>query len=227
MTTTLDSRPKLGGGVYTLPDIASILGIPYHRVARCVKEYWDMRLASDFDGKYSWHDGKSRAVNFHTLIELFVFFQLNEAGVRTPNILKAHTELSRFFSTPYPFANADVLRGMRTDGKVVFFEIDNNSIISLDGKKQFNLAFLKEFFKNIDFDDSSMAVRLWPIGKDHSVVVDPKHQFGQPTVEGTNIRPAVIYQMHQGGESPRFIASLYDLSVTQVEDSIEFCKKAA
>ena len=104
MKANIHNKPLLGGGIYTLPDVADILRIPYHKVSRCVKDYWDARLATDVENQYSWTNGKSRAVSFYTLIELFVYIQLTDAGVRTKDVLKAHLELSQLYGTPYPFA---------------------------------------------------------------------------------------------------------------------------
>lgn len=227
MKANTHNKPLIGGGIYTLPDVADILQIPYHKVSRCVKEYWDARLATDVENQYSWTNGKSRAVSFYTLIELFVYIQLTDAGVKTKDVLKAHLELSELYNTPYPFATQNLLIGIKSYGKKIYFERNQGEVIDLDGTRQFNLSFLLDFVKNIEFDNENLATKLWPIGKDHSIVVDPEHQFGQPTIDGTNVRPSTIYQLHQGGEPDKFIAMLYELSEDQVKHSIEFCTKRA
>lgn len=227
MFTTLKSKPTLGAGIYTLPDIAHILRIPYHKVSRWVKEYWDNRFASDFEGRYSWTDGKARAIGFHTLIELFVFLQLSDSGVRTKEVLQAHSELARIFSTPFPFATLNIVSRIGTDSKKIFFKESSDIIYSLDGRRQFNLKFIQDFFNNIDFSEDSLAVRLFPLGKSKSIVVDPEHQFGQPIIRNTNILPLTIYAMYKANEPIPFIAELYNLSKKQVKNAIEFCELAA
>ena len=136
-------------------------------------------------------------------------------------------ELSELYNTPYPFATQNLLIGIKSYGNKIYFERSKGEVIDLDGTRQFNLSFLLDFVKNIEFDNDNLATKLWPIGKNHSIVVDPEHQFGQPVIDGTNIRPSTIYQLHQGGEPNKFIAMLYDLSETQVKHSIEFCTKKA
>lgn len=227
MTLVLENKPAIGHGIYTLPDIAHILRMPYHKVNRWVKEYWDNRLASDFEGRYSWTDGMARAIGFHTLIELFVFLQLSDSGVRTIEVLKAHTELSKLFKTPYPFATSNIIKRIETDSKKVYFKKGNEEIYSLDGNRQFNLLFIQDFFKNVDFRNDALAARLFPIGKKKSIVVDPEYQFGQPVIHGTNILPLTIYNLYKGQEPIDFIAELYEISQKQVEHAIEFCELAA
>lgn len=228
MNATLHNRAHLGEGIYTLPDIGQILGLPYYKVHKWIKEYWDTILANDFDETYSWHDGKSRAVGFHTLIELVVFSQLNEAGIKPKAILNAHKELSDTFNTQYPFATSYVIKGMFTDGfKIYFKESEEGSIYTLDENKQFNLKFIQDFFKNIDFGEDELASKFWPMGRSKSIVVDPHHQCGQPVIEGTNVSADAINTMYKSGEKLEFIAYLYELKANQIKDALEFCKSAA
>ena len=225
--TIFENKPLIGHGIYTMPDIAHILQVPYHKVGRWVKEYWDNRLASDFEGRYSWTDGMARAIGFHTLIELFVFLQLSEAGVRTVEVLKAHTELSKLFNTPYPFATSNIIQKIGTDSRKIYFNEGDDVIFSLDGKKQFNLQFIQDFFKNVDFSNDALAARFFPMGKMKSIVVDPEYQFGQPIIHGTNILPLTISNMYKGQDPIEFIAEIYEISEVQVKHAIEFCELAA
>lgn len=222
-----ENKAEIGNGIYTLPDLASILNLDYRKIRRLLIEYWDKRLTNDFIDKYSWSIGKHRAVSFHTLVEFYIFYQLKESGVSTQNILKAHKELSLGYNTPFPFAQSHILDGLNCFGKRIVFEIDKDLIIDLDSTKQLNLKFIKEFMSKLEFDNNSLAKRLYPMGKKNSVVVDPKHQFGQPTIKGTNLFPETIYKLYLNKESKKFIASSYDLSLKQVNDAIEFCKLAA
>ena len=181
----------------------------------------------DFNKKYSWSDGKSKAISFHTLIELYTFYQLSKAGVHSRKIIEAHKILTVKFDTPFPFATSQILENISTDGKRIYFEEGVEIIFNIDKTFQLNLRFISDFFKKIDFDGGDLANRLWPIGKDKSIVVDPKHQFGQPTIYGTNINAQTVNNYYLGGEKIEFIADIFDIENHQIEDAIEFCKKAA
>lgn len=222
-----ENNAEIGTGIYTLPDLARILNLEYHKVQRLLNEYWDKRFAQEFSEKYSWTVGKSKAVSFHTLVEFYIFYQLKESGVSTQSILKAHKELSQIFETPFPFAKSEILDGINCFGKKIVFEINNDEIIDLDSTKQLNLKFIKNFMHKLEFDNNSLAMRLYPMGKKNSVIVDPKHQFGQPTIQGTNLFPETIYNLYQKKETKKFIASSYDISVKQVNDAINYCKSVA
>ena len=222
-----ENKAKIGNGIYTLPDLARILHLDYHKVQRLLNEYWNKRFVGDFSEKYSWTIGKSKAVSFHTLVEFYIFYQLKESGVSTQSILKAHSELSLIFQTPFPFAKSELLDGINCFGKKIVFEINKNDIINLDSTKQLNLKFIKNFMHKLDFNSNNLAVRLYPLGKKNSVIIDPKHQFGQPTIQGTNLFPETVFSLYMRKESKKFIASSYDISVKQVNDAISFCKNAA
>jgi uncharacterized protein (DUF433 family) len=227
MFETLQTKPMLGTGIYTIPDISLILGIPYSKINRWVNSFWNDKFAKNYSAQYTWNVDATKAVNFFTMIEIYTFYQLSLSGVTSREILNAHEKLSAQFNTPYPFAKKEIINCLRTDGKKVLFEQRNGVIYSLDIRQQTYLGFIKEFFKNLDFDDDSVALRLWPMGKEKSIVCDPHHQFGQPVISGTNINAETLYELYKSGEPEWFIADLYKLSVSKVNDAILFCKNAA
>lgn len=227
MFDTLQTKPMLGTGIYTVPDIAMILGLPYPKINRWLNSFWNDKLGQKYGMTYSWNVDFTKAVNFYTLIELYTFYQLNESGVSTKEILNAHNILSTKFNTPYPYANKLIIDSLRSDGKKVIFERKDGVIYSVDVNQQTYLGLIKEFFKNLDFGNDSLAVRLWPLGKNKTIVCDPHHQFGQPVISGTNILAEVISDIHKAGDSIKFIAKTYGLTIHQVKDAIEYAKQAA
>jgi uncharacterized protein (DUF433 family) len=222
-----ENNIEIGLGIFTVPDIASILNLKYSKVNSLLNEYWDKRFASQYGEKYSWKVQNSKAVSFHTLVEFYIFFQLKESGVPTQNIINAHTELSKIYNTAFPFASSKIIEKMTCAGKRIVFEINKNEIINLDSTKQLNLKFIKQFAENLDFDKNSIADKFYPLGKSNSVVVDPNHQFGQPIIKNTNIYPQTIYNLHLSKESKKFIAESFEISLKQVNDAILYCKQVA
>jgi len=217
---------KLGNGIYTTAEIAQILQIPYKKVHLWINKYWDGELGKAYEGEYSWTVDNSRAVGFHSLVEFYIMVQFAEAGVNARQVLNAHKELSKVYKTAFPFAQKSVLENIHSDGKKIFLS-RNGDIITLDGSKQFNLGFIKMFFKKLEFDNDLIASRYWPLGKMHKVVCDPHHKFGQPIIDGTNIQAEAVYRMHLAKEPISFIAELYEISESNVKDVLKFFKPAA
>jgi uncharacterized protein (DUF433 family) len=226
MLETLENRLQLGNGIYTITEIAHILGIPAQKVRRWISKYWDGELGRVYEQNYSWTIGDNKAVGFHTLVEFFVMVQFAESGANIRQILTAHQILAKKHLTIFPFAIKDVLDNISTDRKKIFLR-QGEDVITLDGTKQLNLEFIKMFFKKLDFDKDMLATRLWPLGKSKEIVCDPHHRFGQPVIKGTNIQAEAIYRMYLAKEPVKSIAELYDISSLKIKHAIEFYKPAA
>lgn len=220
-----ENKPQLGLGIYTPAEIAQILRLPYYKVNRWIDTYWDGELGREFEKKYSWKTENSKAVSFHTLVEFYVMMQLADAGVKTRKVLEAHKELSQYYDTSFPFALKEVLDGINTDGKQIFLSLDD-STITLDGTKQFNLGFIKVFFRKLEFDSNNLASRLWPLGKEKSVLIDPERKFGHPVLEMKNIFPETIYGHYKAGDPIEYISYVYKVTEKEVRDAIEFIDAA-
>lgn len=222
--TAAASSPQLGFGIYTIPDVAQILGLPAVRLRHLVNEYWDGRFGKSADFSYSWGERKDRAVNFYALIEFYTWYQLRKLGVQSPRIILAHEAMSELLQTPFPFANARML----TDGKNILFTQNGIDILNADRSRQFNLKeVIEHFCTKIDYDTDQMAQKFWPEGRQNSIVIDPGHQFGQPVIKGTNVRADVLNQMHRAGDSIRFIANVYELPEKAVRDAVHFAERKA
>jgi uncharacterized protein (DUF433 family) len=218
--TKIHNKPALGMGIYTLPDVSRILKIPQHRI-RWYLKIWDNRFGiKEFGEKYSWKADSHPTVNFLVLIEFQIVVYLHDLGVPTRRILLARKEMARDKNTAYPFASTELM----SDKRDVFYS-EAGQILNA-GTRQLN-TLVDEYCKKIDFG-SDYAERLWPDGRDSSVVVNPRHQFGSPVIDGTNIKVSTLYSMHQSGESIPILSALYELSPNKIQDAIRFyARKAA
>lgn len=214
----------VGTGVYTLPDIAYILNLPTSKVRRWMREYWQLRFSSSAESEFSRGSGRELVTNFLTLIEFYTFFQLRQEGVSAQKIVKAHQILAKTFRTKYPFAKSNLL----TDGEQVLFNGEAGNIIQADETLQINIKeAIEPFCKKVEFNEDDIVKRFYPMGKDHSIVIDPKRQFGQPVIGDTNILAETVYNLYRGGESVGMITNLYALTVDQVNDAINYYRKVA
>ena len=230
---TTHITPKISEGIYLVKDIAKILNLEYSKVYRWIVGYWGHGgLKEDVD--YTFGEFGSRAINFYSLIEFYTFFKLREKGISSTEIRKLHTKLGQTLNTNYPFTIAhDLWVENRNTSKrkvkkqfVYYKHLEN--VLKFDKKDQYSFDFIIDnFLDKIEFNEDNIATRYFPLGLDKSVVVDPNHQFGQPTVLGTNIKTQTIFNLHKGGESIKNICTLYNLPPSKVEDAIDFHKLAA
>lgn len=204
--------PVIGEGIYLIRDVSNILLLPYGKVRNLIKGFWHSNV---------FGEEKNKAINFYALIEFYTYFQLRELGVTANEIKKAHSILEKDLKVKYPFA----LSGIKTDGKSVWYE-KLEQLIKVDGRNQLAIReFIVEFLHKIEFDDNNLAKRFYPLKDSKLVVVDPKHQFGQPTIAGRNISISVIKKLHEGGESVHDIANLYEIKENQVQHALDYFYK--
>jgi uncharacterized protein (DUF433 family) len=206
--------PKIGEGIFSIQDIAKILGLPYHKVRRVINGFWR---------EYTFGEKGDRAVNFWTLIEFYTYYKLRELGVKPHTIKKAHLAIAKHLGTPYPFAS-DIIH---SDGKGVWYSLVE-FYINADGTQQINLApFIKPFLDKIEFNNSNLAEKFYPLKGSKNIVVDPKYQFGQPVISGTRIKAELINDYYKAGESVDLISKIYNLNKEQVEDAVKYYKQSA
>jgi uncharacterized protein (DUF433 family) len=223
------SGPHLGQGIYTITDAALILNFPASKLRTWINTYWRTIYkeipAIKNDDFYIWGESRSTAFNFYTLIEIFTVMSLRNLGVTFKTINSARNELSRILNTKYPFA----FENLMSDGKKIIITLDEFKLLELGTNGQTALRkIIEPFCKKLDFDkQNELAYRYWPLGKSSSIVVDPKHGFGRPTISGTNISIDAINNLLIAGEKKEDIAYLYDLSMEQIEQVNRFSNRVA
>ncbi|HEY4322456.1 MAG TPA: DUF433 domain-containing protein [Mucilaginibacter sp.] len=215
-------QAKVGEGIYSKRDVADILHLPYHKVSRWMNDFW-----SD----YTFGNAENKLINFKTLIEFYTFYHLRENGFSSQHTKAIHASIAKDLNTPYPFAtkihfiNSENLKSK----KYVYYEVGDH-IIKSDGKKQFDLKpFLIPFLNKIEFNNDEIPIvdKFYPLENSKRIVVDPKLQFGKPTITGTGIKAEVINGFYEGGESKESICKIYNLHIQQVEDAILYFKQTA
>ena len=215
---------ELGGGIYTIPEVAFILKLPTAKVRRWMKDFWDDGFSKSNYVEYSWGTGREKGTNFFTLIEFYVFYQLREINVSVKKIIAAHQEMAELLETAYPFASSKIL----SDGKSILFILNDGTVVNADKSRQ--AAFkqiIEDFCKKIEFSTSDIAERFYPLGKEKHIIIDPHHQFGQPVVEETNILAQTLYDLYTAGETVGFLTRLYDLREADVVCAIELFNSKA
>lgn len=211
-TKKVNIEPKIGEGIFLTKDVAEILNLPYANVRYCMRGFWQ---------GYTFGEDGNKAINFYSLLEFYIFYLLRQNKISSQKIKKVHATMSKELNTLYPFAHYKI----RTDkGNGIWYEKFGN-LIKADGKMQISLEpMLKSFVQRIKYGKNNIAEQYFPLNKSTNIVIDPKHQFGQPVISGTNIKTATIYSLFSAGESQELISSLYNIPLIKVKDAISFHK---
>jgi uncharacterized protein (DUF433 family) len=230
---TVQSARYLGIGLYTVSDVARIIGETPRKVRRWANGYRFHRaggertsealLTPDFPELA--HDG---ILTFLDLIELRFVAMFRKMGVSMPTIRAAAWAAASLFDSSHPFA----VRRFRTDGKRIFAESaflreqaepgEADRLLHELPQCQLVMAELAEpFFVKLEYEDE-LAHQFWPLGRDRRVVIDPSRSFGKPIVHPGSVPTRVLHAMAQAGEAPDAIAWWYRLDEQSVLDAIEY-----
>jgi uncharacterized protein (DUF433 family) len=202
-------------GIYTIADVARIINKPTERVRR-----WFNKLAEiDYEGL----DGSvkmdidNRRISFHGLIELVVIGELIENNFNIRAIFKARQDLANKTGKSFPFATNNVNQKLKVSGSDITWDFEDGNV-TLNGKNQFNLEIVREFFRDIEFDTSGIAQRITPAKGLKRIEITPKVGGGKPSIishKGVNVE--TILRFYNGPESVDEIIEDYEISKEDIE----------
>jgi len=227
-TTSIDSK-----GVYPIRIAARLAHLAPKTVTRWVEGYdypyrGELRRSAPItylaDHKES---GDDRTLDFEQLLTLLLVKAFKDKGLGLPTIKKAAARAHERYSVDNPF----ISKQFRSDGNQVFIDIERapgkerELINVLSDQREFRAIVEPSLFKNVVFTGDH-ASEWWPLERQHSVVLDPKKQFGAPHIAGTGVRTDVIAQAVKaeggGAEANNAVADWFGLTVDQVNDAAFF-----
>ncbi len=209
----------LHDGIYSIRDTADIINQPYNKVRR-----WFLKLSeANYEGlsHSAKTDIENRRICFHGLVELVVIGELLEAGVKPKSIFIARKDLASITKQPYPFATSDVKDKLKVSGSDIVFDFDEG-LVTLDGSRQFNLDFIREFFADIVFE-SRVAIQLLPIKGHKRIQINPKAAGGRPAfVSKQNVTVETIVRFYNGPDSMDEIVEDYGITKEDIEAALAY-----
>lgn len=227
----------LGRGVYSHREAARLAGLRPDRVARWVRGYSfkgrrgqesrsDPLFAADWDNS----PGRPITLSFLDLVEmLFVKAFLNE-GVSMPTIRKAAAEGAKLFSVKHPFC----VKRFATDGRKIFVglekeadEDEDERLVELISRQAVFNEVIRPLLRQLKFDVAGMATAWWPRGHDYPVVLDPARSFGAPIIPDRGVPTSVLAGPVLAGDSPEFVARMFQVSSREVACAVEFERELA
>lgn len=158
---------------------------------------------------------KGQPLSYFQLIELAVVAACRKAGMKLPKIKDAREWLAREFDDPHPFATQKLL----TDGVDLMMEHGEELLVTnLKGQLAWK-SVIKDRLKEFEYLDG-IAARWHLAGERSSVVIDPRVQFGKPSVRG--IPTWIIAARSEAGEDIPAIAKDFGVPKSLVADALAF-----
>lgn len=211
----------LNEGIYSVIDAANIIKQPADKVRRWFKKLSEV----DYEGLdgTAKTDIENRRISFHGLIELVVIGTLLDSGFTIKNIVKARTDLkAKSGKDYYPFATNNVKDDLKVAGKTILFQFPHGTV-TLDGTGQYNLDIIKQFFKDIIFEND-IAMRIMPQTGKGEIIIDPKFAGGKPSfVKHHDLEVEMIIGFYDGEDSINELMENYSLSREEIEAALNYC----
>jgi uncharacterized protein (DUF433 family) len=212
---------SLNEGIYSVIDAANIIKQPADKVRRWFKKLSEV----DYEGLdgTAKTDIDKRRISFHGLIELVVIGTLLDNGFTIRNIVKARTDLkSKSGKDFYPFATNNVKDDLKVSGNTILFQFPHGTV-TLDGTGQYNLDIIKQFFKDIIFEND-IAMRIMPQTGKGEIIIDPKFAGGKPSfVKHNDLEVEMIMGFYDGEDSIAELMENYSLSREEIEAALNYC----
>jgi uncharacterized protein (DUF433 family) len=160
-------------------------------------------------------------ISFHGLIELVVIGTLRENSFSLKKILKARSDLKSKTNKIYPFATNNVRDDLKITDKTIIFNFPTG-YVTLDGTGQYNLSFIVQFFKQIEFDVEGIALKLFPLPESKLIVIDPRQSGGKAAINGKGVWVDTISSAYSGQNSIDIIQDQFDLTKEEVLAALEY-----
>jgi uncharacterized protein (DUF433 family) len=220
------SEPNLlNTGLYTVPEASRLTRISTGKVRRWIKGY-DFRTRGSIRHSDAVWQGEIEPINnkislsFRDLLELRFVDAFIRAGVSWRTMRRAHARARDQLNTTHPFCSNRIF----TDGRSILLrqaeEDSDEALVNLaTDQKEFS-RIVETFRKELEFSGSDVI--WWPLGKQRQIVLDPKRNFGQPTLTKSGVPAATLARSAKANSSQEIVARWYEVHPDEVRDAVEF-----
>lgn len=211
----------LNQGIYTIPDAARLSGASAPRIRTWMQDLRSEKLQRRakegiWKGQLS-PIGEKEALGFLDLNEVRFIKAFRDVGVGWKMIRGSHEVASKKYETEHPFCTRQFL----TDGKHILEEFESEFQETIKGQILFP-DVIKPFIRELEFSDNETLLRWWPLGREKSIVLDPKRQFGKPIAAESGVSTEVLYYAVEVEQSIEEVADWYEVNTFEVEDAVNF-----
>jgi uncharacterized protein (DUF433 family) len=216
----------LNVGIYTMPEASKLTGVSRERIRRWLRGY----RSALRQRRYSplWKPqlpaiGDKVALGFLDLIEVKFVGAFLDRGVSWPMIHRVREKAQGLYpDVSHPFCTKQFF----TDGRQIFIEVHKEtgeeSLLEIVSDQHVFAGITKPFLKQLEFNDRSVLERWWPLGVDRHVVLDPRKNFGQPTMADEGVPTHVLAESFRANGSIEEVARWYEISPKSVREAVDY-----
>jgi uncharacterized protein (DUF433 family) len=172
--------------------------------------------------------GEYPVLTFADLIEIRFLDAFRQKGVSTKALRIASQRAKELLGRHHPFST----QIFKSNGRTILAEItketgDRALLDILRDQFVFETVIASYLYAGLDFNELKEPARWWPLGKDRTVVIDPRHAFGAPIIARTGVPTKILNSAVNAEQSVEFVAKWYGVEIDEVTDAVHFETKLA
>jgi uncharacterized protein (DUF433 family) len=99
-------------------------------------------------------------------------------------------------------------------------EDSDQALLNLVTQQREFSRIVQDFLKELQFSGNDIV--WWPLGKEKQIVIDPRRNFGQPTVAKSGVPAITLARSVRANSSVDVVARWYEVQREEVGDAVEF-----
>lgn len=160
------------------------------------------------------------SLSFRDLLELRFVDAFIRAGVSWRTMRRAHTKAQNELESTHPFCSNRIF----TDGRSILLqqgeEDSDQTLIDLATNQAEFSRIVEPFRKELEFSGNDII--WWPLGREREIVLDPKRNFGQPSVARSGVPTRVLARSVKTNRSVEVVSHWFEVSEGEVRDALDF-----
>jgi uncharacterized protein (DUF433 family) len=224
----------IGKGVYSPAEAARLVNIPQQRISRWTRGYTYQYKGETrhtpplIAGDTEQSADKGPILSFLDLLEVRFLDAFLVHGVSRKAVRIAALNARELLGRHHPFST----RIFKTDGRSIFAEIvrgtnDKHLLDVVKNQFVFTRIISPSLYEGVEFNASDDPQRWWPLGKKHTVVIDPERGFGAPIVARSGVPTRILANAVKAEGSVDFVAKWYEVTPREVRDAVKFEEQLA
>jgi uncharacterized protein (DUF433 family) len=222
---TARNTTYLNTGIYSIPEASRLTGVSKGRIGRWLRGYHSGLRGRNYPPLWSSQlpcIENTVALGFLDLIEIKWVNAFLKAGVSWSTIHKVREKAQELYTdTAHPFCTKQFVTDGRQILRDLFEETGEESLHEIATDQIVFAEITKPFLKELDFEDGEF-LRWWPLGKDRPIVVDPRKNFGQPTIAKEGIPTQNLARSYKANGSFEEVARWYETSAEFVKEAVDY-----
>lgn len=161
-------------------------------------------------------------LSFMDMVQIRLVWFFRTQGVSLQSIRKAADNAAKLLSTSHPFCSTK----FKTDGTALLAEVfeptGDSSLVELHSMQHVFKEFVNPFLTTLEYEQEAVY-RWWHDLGNRRIVLDPKCNYGKPTVAQYGYTTETLFDAYlANGSSSKKVSDWFEVPEEAVQDAVDF-----